>query len=195
MVQHGYGRLKGRWRCLLKQLDVDVSDVPEVVTACCVLHNICEVHGEKFSEEWLGVNQASVVLVRQPHLSLKIVMSALEMLSIHTTDSINMYTLAVNIGMYACNSSLIYSIELSAVYTVMLITSLVIKLILLCIVVVAVTLNILPNVLKSCSLSSRLFNSMSVCRRSSATVHVRCSVQILSLSSLVLPEQSSVVPS
>ena len=38
---------------MLKQLDVDVSDVPEVVTACCV-HNICEVHGE-FSEEWLGV--------------------------------------------------------------------------------------------------------------------------------------------
>ena len=43
-------------------------------------------------------------------------------------------------GMYACNSSLIYlySVELSAVY--MLITSLIIKLILPCIVVVAVTL-------------------------------------------------------
>ena len=34
---------------MLKRLDVDVS---EVVTACCVLH---KVHGEKFSEEWLGV--------------------------------------------------------------------------------------------------------------------------------------------
>ena len=54
MVQHGYGRLKGRWRCLLKRLDVDISDVPEVVTACCVLHNICEVHGEEFSDEWLA---------------------------------------------------------------------------------------------------------------------------------------------
>ena len=61
VVEHGYGRLKGRWRCLLKRLDVDVSDVPEVVTTCCVLHNICEVHGEEFSEEWLeGVeSQAS----------------------------------------------------------------------------------------------------------------------------------------
>ena len=53
VVEHGYGRLKWRWICLLKRLDVDVSDVPEVVTACCVLHNICKVHGEEFSEELL----------------------------------------------------------------------------------------------------------------------------------------------
>ena len=35
---------------MLKRLDVDVSNVSE---ACCVLHNICEVHREEFSEEWL----------------------------------------------------------------------------------------------------------------------------------------------
>ena len=44
-VEHRYGRLKGRWRCLLKRLDVDVSVVPEVVAAC-VLH-ICELHGDE----------------------------------------------------------------------------------------------------------------------------------------------------
>ena len=38
---------------MLKHLDVNVGDVPEVVAAC-VLHNICEHHGE-FSAEWLGV--------------------------------------------------------------------------------------------------------------------------------------------
>ena len=37
---------------MLKQLDIDV-DVPEVVAACCVLHSICERHGEEFNEEWL----------------------------------------------------------------------------------------------------------------------------------------------
>ena len=45
---------------MLKRLDVDINDVPEVV-ATCILHNICEIHGEEFSEEWLkGVeSQAS----------------------------------------------------------------------------------------------------------------------------------------
>ena len=27
----------------------------ECVTPCCVLHNICKVHGEQLSEEWLKV--------------------------------------------------------------------------------------------------------------------------------------------
>ena len=34
VVEHSYGHLKGRWRCLLKRLDVDVRDVLELVTAC-----------------------------------------------------------------------------------------------------------------------------------------------------------------
>jgi hypothetical protein len=53
VVEHAYGRLKGRWRCLLKRLDISVSDVPGLVAACCVLHNMCEIHGDSFSEEWL----------------------------------------------------------------------------------------------------------------------------------------------
>ena len=38
---------------MLKQLDVDISDAPEVVAACCVLHNFCEIHREDFFEDWL----------------------------------------------------------------------------------------------------------------------------------------------
>ena len=34
-------------------LDVSVRDVPELVAACCVLHNMREVHGDNFNEEWL----------------------------------------------------------------------------------------------------------------------------------------------
>ena len=52
VVEHTYRRLKGRWRCLLKSLDVDVSDNPTLIVACCVLHNIFEVYGDSF-DEWL----------------------------------------------------------------------------------------------------------------------------------------------
>ena len=57
VVEHTYGRLKGRWRCLLKQLDIDVSNVPDLVAACCTLHNICEAHKDGFNEEWIDGTQ------------------------------------------------------------------------------------------------------------------------------------------
>ena len=53
VVEHAYGRLKGRWRCLLKRNDVLISDLPKLVAACCVLHNVCEIHGESFDEDWM----------------------------------------------------------------------------------------------------------------------------------------------
>ena len=28
-----------------------------MVASCCVLHNICEIHGDKFNEEWLEDTQ------------------------------------------------------------------------------------------------------------------------------------------
>ena len=32
---------------------MQICDAPEVVAACCVLHNICEVHGDAFDEQWV----------------------------------------------------------------------------------------------------------------------------------------------
>ena len=52
--EHSYGRLKGRWRCLLKRLDVSTDSVPGLVgAACCVLHNMCEIHGDSFDQKWM----------------------------------------------------------------------------------------------------------------------------------------------
>ena len=62
VVENAFGRLKGRWRCLLKR-NVAIIDVPTVILACCVLQ-ICEVHKEQFDETWMeelasGVNASS----------------------------------------------------------------------------------------------------------------------------------------
>ena len=40
VVENAYGRLKARWRRLLKRNDMHVNNVLVVVTAACVLHNI-----------------------------------------------------------------------------------------------------------------------------------------------------------
>ena len=53
IVEIAFGRLKARWRRLSKQIDMDISNVPNVILACCALHNICEVHNDSFNDEWL----------------------------------------------------------------------------------------------------------------------------------------------
>ena len=51
--ENAFGRLKVKWRRLIRQNDVEVASVPNVVVACCILHNICEIHCEEFDNAWL----------------------------------------------------------------------------------------------------------------------------------------------
>ncbi|KAF0916321.1 hypothetical protein E2562_005923 [Oryza meyeriana var. granulata] len=46
-----FARLKARWACLQKRTEVKLQDLPVVLGACCVLHNICETHGEELDPE------------------------------------------------------------------------------------------------------------------------------------------------
>ena len=48
VVECFFGRLKGRWRILLTKIDADLTKVVDVVLACCVLHNFCEVMSQEF---------------------------------------------------------------------------------------------------------------------------------------------------
>ena len=52
-MECAFGRLKGRWQSLLKRSDVRVDFMSMVVTSCCILHNLCEVHKDGFEEQWL----------------------------------------------------------------------------------------------------------------------------------------------
>ena len=46
--------LKGRWRILLKRIDVHLKNVPDLVSTCLVLHNICIIFGDTFwKSEWM----------------------------------------------------------------------------------------------------------------------------------------------
>ncbi|KAJ0865301.1 putative harbinger transposase-derived nuclease domain-containing protein [Helianthus annuus] len=41
-----FSRLKRRWSCLQKRTEMKLQDLPVVLGACCVLHNICELRDE-----------------------------------------------------------------------------------------------------------------------------------------------------
>ena len=52
-AENAFGRLKGRFHCLLKRLDTSVQNTVNIVAACCTLHNVCELKKQEFFEDWL----------------------------------------------------------------------------------------------------------------------------------------------
>ncbi|KAJ0864727.1 putative harbinger transposase-derived nuclease domain-containing protein [Helianthus annuus] len=51
IAKDAFMRLKGRWACLQKRTEVKLQDLPVVLGACCVLHNICEINNEVMDDD------------------------------------------------------------------------------------------------------------------------------------------------
>ncbi|XP_015080929.1 protein ALP1-like [Solanum pennellii] len=51
VAKEAFMRMKARWSCLRKRTEVKLQDLPVVLGACCVLHNICEMRGEQLNPE------------------------------------------------------------------------------------------------------------------------------------------------
>ena len=65
-VENTFGRLKGRWRCLLKRNDTSISNLITIIGCCATLHNICELHRDHFPQEWLDAVEEANIQYRQP---------------------------------------------------------------------------------------------------------------------------------
>ncbi|XP_055716867.1 uncharacterized protein LOC129810425 [Phlebotomus papatasi] len=64
-VEAAFGRLKGRWRILLKRSEIGHTFMPEVVAACCSLHNFVEDENETFHINW-NLTPADLEQLPQP---------------------------------------------------------------------------------------------------------------------------------
>ncbi|KAK1377783.1 hypothetical protein POM88_024527 [Heracleum sosnowskyi] len=51
VAKDAFMRLKARWTCLQKRTEVKLQDLPVLLGAACVLHNICEMNNESLEPE------------------------------------------------------------------------------------------------------------------------------------------------
>ena len=53
VVERVFGILKGRWRIILKRIDIPLRHVQNLVTTCICHHNLCIIHKDKFDLDWI----------------------------------------------------------------------------------------------------------------------------------------------
>ncbi|XP_040069805.1 uncharacterized protein LOC120842708 [Ixodes scapularis] len=53
VVENAFGRLKARFRIILKRMEMRIDHVNTVVRACCTLHNICEMLNDGAEKQWV----------------------------------------------------------------------------------------------------------------------------------------------
>ena len=47
VIENAFGRLKGRFGCLKRAIVININTLPQVIMACFVLHNYCEMKKRK----------------------------------------------------------------------------------------------------------------------------------------------------
>jgi len=51
-IERTFGILKGRWRILLKRINMSFHHLLNIVTTILCLHNLCIIHGDTLNMDW-----------------------------------------------------------------------------------------------------------------------------------------------
>lgn len=65
-IENAFGRLKARWRVLLRFSELGFKKTVKVISTCCILHNLCENEKEFFCPTWLNEVKAFEEAYPQP---------------------------------------------------------------------------------------------------------------------------------
>ncbi|KAG0430745.1 hypothetical protein HPB47_021501 [Ixodes persulcatus] len=66
VVENAFGRIKARFRFIMKRLECDVDNARFVIRACCTLNNICEHFNDGVESQWLTEVGTEARLYEQP---------------------------------------------------------------------------------------------------------------------------------
>ncbi|CAN7936967.1 unnamed protein product [Ixodes hexagonus] len=66
VVENAFGRVKARFRFIMKRMECDVDNARLVVRACCVLNNVCEHFNDGVESHWLREAQSEGRAYQQP---------------------------------------------------------------------------------------------------------------------------------
>ena len=56
VIECAFGRLKARFRCLTRVMDINLDKLPAAIYAYFVLHNYCELNKESINEEMVKIS-------------------------------------------------------------------------------------------------------------------------------------------
>jgi hypothetical protein len=51
VIECAFGRLKGRFGALRREMDINIDELPQVIHACFILHNFCEMNNDVLVQE------------------------------------------------------------------------------------------------------------------------------------------------
>ena len=65
VIENAFGRLKGRFCCLNRAMNVNVKELPNLIMSCFVLHNFCEFRNKKLPNGYLQNARVEVKILQR----------------------------------------------------------------------------------------------------------------------------------